>query len=202
MTQTMPAKSFYFLRHGETDWNKQHLYMGSSDIPLNKTGIQQATKAGQCLKNEPISIILTSPLSRAFQTAHIIASIIQKPVVPIDGLQECGWGVKEGQAVDKTDGELVAMWLSNQHFEQAESGLAFVDRVAKAMMEVWVYDDPVLIVAHGGTYCAIQRLFGWPLMPSLENCRPIFHQVPKYTETDWSFFNITKSNKKKRIQTM
>ncbi len=35
----LPNKSFYFIRHGETDWNKRHIIMGSIDIPLNDLGI-------------------------------------------------------------------------------------------------------------------------------------------------------------------
>ena len=43
-------KSFYFLRHGETDWNKQQKIMGQSDIPLNKTGVLQARTVAEKFK--------------------------------------------------------------------------------------------------------------------------------------------------------
>lgn len=93
-------KQFYFMRHGETDWNRRRIYMGSQDIPLNQLGIEQAELAAQYLKDEPISHIVTSPLSRAPKTAEIIASVLEKPVTIIDEFIECCWGIKEGRPYD------------------------------------------------------------------------------------------------------
>ncbi|KJV91271.1 2,3-bisphosphoglycerate-dependent phosphoglycerate mutase [Orientia tsutsugamushi] len=50
----LPLKPFYFLRHGETDWNLAHRAMGSQDIPLNDRGVSQGLNAAELLKNEPI----------------------------------------------------------------------------------------------------------------------------------------------------
>ena len=62
------------LRHGQTDWNINFLLQGVTDIPMNQTGIEQVKLAAQAIKAEDWDVILTSPLSRARQTAEIIAS--------------------------------------------------------------------------------------------------------------------------------
>ena len=56
---------FWFLRHGETDWNADNLAQGGTDIPLNARGRVQAETAAQVLRNRSIAAIVASPLSRA-----------------------------------------------------------------------------------------------------------------------------------------
>ena len=64
----------YLVRHGETDWNRQHRIQGLTDIPLNETGREQARDAGRLLARRTWDGIVTSPLSRAVETASIIAA--------------------------------------------------------------------------------------------------------------------------------
>ncbi|MGB4658502.1 MAG: histidine phosphatase family protein [Mobilitalea sp.] len=63
----------YLIRHGETDWNRQGRFQGREDIPLNDKGIEQAGKSGSALEGETFKAIISSPLSRAWKTAEIIA---------------------------------------------------------------------------------------------------------------------------------
>lgn len=95
MLKIVNAQSFYFVRHGQTDWNIQHKAMGSQDIGLNDLGILQAHQEAALLKNEPITAIVTSPLRRARQTTDIIAQYIDAPVVENAGLSEACWGHKK-----------------------------------------------------------------------------------------------------------
>lgn len=97
----LPLRPFYFLRHGQTDWNLEHRAMGSQDIPLNDRGISQGLNAAELLKNEPIATIVSSPLRRARKTADIIAQHIKAPVIEITELQEVCWGEKEGMLKGK-----------------------------------------------------------------------------------------------------
>lgn len=62
------------LRHGQTDWNINFLLQGITDIPMNQTGIEQVKLAAKAIRAEDWDVVLTSPLSRARQTAEIIAS--------------------------------------------------------------------------------------------------------------------------------
>ena len=83
-------KSFYFLRHGETDWNKQQRIMGQSDVPLNKNGVLQAKTAAEKIQVLPIDAIVTSPLKRAYATAEIISNKIRQPIFIDNDLREFG----------------------------------------------------------------------------------------------------------------
>ena len=60
---------FYLVRHGETDWNARQIVQGTTDIPLNERGLEQAARARELMKNIPLDVIYSSPLVRAFRTA-------------------------------------------------------------------------------------------------------------------------------------
>ena len=60
------------VRHGQTEWNRTHRFQGRSDTPLNQTGMDQAGAMAGMLKDESLTSIYTSPLSRAVETADII----------------------------------------------------------------------------------------------------------------------------------
>ena len=62
----------YIIRHGETDWNRQHRLQGQTDIPLNRQGIDLADVTGKALQDVPFDICFSSPLIRAKQTANEI----------------------------------------------------------------------------------------------------------------------------------
>jgi broad specificity phosphatase PhoE len=88
------------IRHGETYWNhERRVQGGDSDIELNDTGLEQATKLASFLENEPIAAILSSPLQRATATAEVIASHHQLPVEIDQGLRELKVGELEGMSV-------------------------------------------------------------------------------------------------------
>lgn len=65
----------YFVRHGQTKHNAKRLIQGRVNEPLNKVGIKQAKEVGQIIKSLNINFdkIVSSPLSRALETAHLIA---------------------------------------------------------------------------------------------------------------------------------
>ncbi len=86
------------LRHGQTDWNIDLRLQGSSDIPLNQTGIKQAQLAAEHLLGTDWDLILSSPLSRAHETAKIVATALGLEVVIIPELIERSFGVAEGMS--------------------------------------------------------------------------------------------------------
>jgi uncharacterized phosphatase len=87
----------YLVRHGETEWNRQRRIQGSTDIPLNATGRLQATRAGKLLGRRSWDGIVSSPLSRAYETASIIAGMVglDSPY-KVDDLVERAYGEAEG----------------------------------------------------------------------------------------------------------
>jgi len=93
------------IRHGQTDWNKQGLVQGTTNNQLNEIGIKQANDAADfLLENDPTwDVILSSPLSRAYDTAVIIAkklNLSQK--IKTDPIFiERQFGIAEGKVLDK-----------------------------------------------------------------------------------------------------
>ncbi len=92
MTETILG----LLRHGQTDWNIDLRLQGSTDIPLNETGREQARTAAAHLNREDWDIIIASPLSRAKDTADIVAQELGMNVVIVPELIERSFGVAEG----------------------------------------------------------------------------------------------------------
>jgi len=85
------------LRHGQTDWNIDFRLQGITDIPLNTTGIQQAQTAAAAIPISYWNFVASSPLSRALETARIVASRIEIPEVVIEQLLlERSFGKAEG----------------------------------------------------------------------------------------------------------
>ena len=179
---TIPYKPFYFIRHGETEWNHNHICMGHNDIPLNERGIEQAQQAAKNLIDVEIASIAASSLKRAAKTAEIIAEAINKPVTLIDELKECRWGIKEGQVVD--DGTTYKNWLDGQTPEGAETLEEFDKRIRSGFHQALTLTEPVLIVAHIGVYMAIRRQLNLPLM-ALQNGIPYYHTPPDNPTHPW-----------------
>jgi broad specificity phosphatase PhoE len=75
-----PGLTLYFIRHGETDWNRESRYQGQRDIPLNDMGRAQARRHGHVLKELMPSIadfdFVASPLQRAVETMRLIRSAL------------------------------------------------------------------------------------------------------------------------------
>jgi 2,3-bisphosphoglycerate-dependent phosphoglycerate mutase len=86
----------YLFRHGETDWNREGRLQGSTDVPLNATGLAQAEALGKKLVGERIECVLSSDLLRAAMTARIVAESCGVPVFPEPGLRETQVGDAEG----------------------------------------------------------------------------------------------------------
>lgn len=86
------------LRHGQTDWNIDLRLQGSSDIPLNETGIKQAELAAKHLNSADWDLVLSSPLSRAHETAKIVAGELGLNLVIVPELIERSFGVAEGMS--------------------------------------------------------------------------------------------------------
>ncbi|WP_226580351.1 histidine phosphatase family protein [Halobacillus litoralis] len=95
-----------FIRHGSTSWNKEKRAQGSSDIPLDYDGKEEAVKLADRLKDESWDLLYSSPLGRAKQTAEEISRRTHLKVHFDPRLREAGGGQIEGT----TEQERVARW--------------------------------------------------------------------------------------------
>ncbi|MDE2582242.1 MAG: histidine phosphatase family protein [Rhodospirillales bacterium] len=148
---------FWFLRHGETDWNARNLSQGNIDIPLNANGIAQAQAAAALLRGRGIASIVASPLSRARDTAAIAGAALGLPVAVDDGLREVAFGVQEGQPM----ADWFAEWISGALTpEGAESFAALRRRAVSAVNRATAHPPAVLVVAHGALFRALRAGMG------------------------------------------
>jgi broad specificity phosphatase PhoE len=88
----------YLIRHGETFWNREGKCQGVTDIPLTEKGYRQAQSIAAALREKPLSLVLSSPLIRARETAVIIAEAHGLTVETATALQEWNQGELEGLA--------------------------------------------------------------------------------------------------------
>ena len=134
--------SVYLVRHGQTAWNKEEIFRGRTDVPLDETGLKQAELAGQYFKGIEIHAIYSSPLSRAWQTAQKIAQIQTVKVEPLEGILDMSFGDWEGHAhqeIRKMDNETYRQWVESPHLVKLPGGESLDDvrgRVMAALEEV------------------------------------------------------------------
>lgn len=174
MREVSFQRSFYFLRHGETDWNRQGRTQGQIDTPLNALGRAQAGAAAARLAGAPIARIVSSPLIRARETAETVAAALGAPVSCDPDLMEAHMGVMQGCEHDATN----PLYWSGQHAPKGgESFAAFCDRVIPAMARISALAPDTLIVAHGGLWYALAPFLRDSPTRDMPNAIP-FHLSP------------------------
>lgn len=93
----------YIVRHGETGWNRISKVQGHTDVPLNDYGRHLAEETAEGMRDIPLDFALTSPLSRAKETAEIILRGREIPLYDDERLIEIGFGSYEGLVHDGED---------------------------------------------------------------------------------------------------
>ncbi len=174
---------FWYLRHGETDWNAQDLSQGSVDIPLNANGLRQAHAAAERLRGRRIATIVASPLGRAKVTAEIAAAALGLPVAFDDGLREVAFGEQEGKPM----GTWYDSWIAGDYTpDGAEVFADLRTRAVAAVNRATALPAPVLVVAHGGLFRAIRSAMG--LEPNIRtaNAVPILCRPPETAGAAWT----------------
>ena len=157
MAATLAHQAFWFLRHGETDWNARGVSQGNVDIPLNEIGLAQAAHAARLLVGHGIASIVASPLIRARVTAEIVAEKLGVAVEFDARLREASYGVQEGQEM----GDWFADWVAGTYTpEKGESFPALQARAVPAINDAVARPPLVLVVAHGALFRALRHEMG------------------------------------------
>ncbi len=166
------------IRHGATEGNKEHRYIGRTDEPLSSEAKEKLSAEANCYPR--IDRLFTSPMKRCIETAEIIYPD-QKPVV-VDPLREMDFGNFEGKNYKELNGNPdYQAWIDSGGtiaFPNGESREEFIQRCCKGMSEVLLQskaystksDNEILqsesssftigLVVHGGTIMALCSAFG------------------------------------------
>ena len=167
----LTPRAFWYLRHGETDWNARELSQGNIDVPLNEVGLAQARTAAGLLRTRGIRSIVASPLSRAYDTARIVAGAAGLEVEVEEGLREVSFGSQEGQPMGGWFNDWIAGLMTPEGAETfADLRVRAVDAINRALAR----PAPVLVVAHGALFRALRVEMGLPPTVRLVNGMPLF----------------------------
>ena len=153
------------IRHGETAWNRDTRIQGHLDIPLNESGLAQASRLTEALQSEALDAVYCSDLARARQTAQGLAAGAGLPLHEETGLRERSFGIFEGltwQEIALRWPEQCLRWRQRDAEFGAEGGetlaafyarcIGTIERIAAAHP-----GKTVVIVAHGGVMDCLYR---------------------------------------------
>lgn len=160
---------FYFVRHGETEWNVKKKIQGKTDIPLNEKGVQQARDLAEKLyesqKNGEFHVVkaYTSPQLRAAKTAQIVAEELGIPCIGLDDLREMDLGEWEGSnwdIIEATYGDTYHYWNEHRRYTHTPGGESYDEVLARtlvALEEILSREtENVLVVSHSAILMALR----------------------------------------------
>ena len=151
---------FLFMRHGESEGNRDHQMQGRQESRLTGLGREQAREAGRWLAGRAIGRVLASPLGRAIETAAIAAAEagLAAPE-PLPLLEEIGIGIFTGLSPEQAAARYPAEYAAFERSSwDAVPGAETADRLYARAMDLWrlllaraaAGEGSILCVTHSG----------------------------------------------------
>ncbi|HEX3343267.1 MAG TPA: histidine phosphatase family protein [Polyangiaceae bacterium] len=174
----MRRRLVFVARHGETDWNAAGRWQGHTDVPLNENGRAQARALAERLRGARLGGVVASDLSRAHETARIVATELGLTVAYVEReLRERGFGVFEGLTraeCEARHGDAWQAWLAHRRPPEGAEGLEgltgrMVAAVGRAAETLARDEAPALVVMHGGALRAVVASVTGELPAQVEN---------------------------------
>ncbi len=168
----IPAKPFYLVRHGETEANAAQISAGGGlDSPLNHIGRKQAQMLGELVPQLEIKPhrIVHSPMIRARDTANYINTHIKLDMHEVDDLREHHVGEWEGLPWADVMPHIKANIRPPGGENKDDFGLR-VKNTLTTILDSHTEEDPLMIVAHGGTFYSILHIYERPYEGGINNC--------------------------------
>jgi broad specificity phosphatase PhoE len=155
----MPTTRIYLVRHGATKLTAEDRFSGDIGVELSDEGRHQVARLGERLRDERLTAIYCSPLSRTLETATIIAGTCGVRPHTRDALREISHGHWEGMTrrdVEAQFADEYAQWSEDPFTfapEGGESGVAVLARALPALRDIVVHHtaERVLVVSHKAT---------------------------------------------------
>ena len=154
------------LRHGQSTWNAELRWQGAADPPLSELGREQARAAAAALRDAGFTVVVSSPLTRAMQTAEVIADALGLgPVDTEDELRERDVGEWSGLTTEQIEARwpgLLDEWRAGRLDAIPGGEGDITPRVVDGVRRVVSLHpgDTVLVVTHGGVIRTAERAFG------------------------------------------
>lgn len=117
MSQSDTTESLYFVRHGETEWNRDGIYQGQLDSRLTELGIAQTQRVASYLVGREVKYIFTSPLSRAKSSARIIGDALGVQPRVHGFLKEQNFGKLQGMPKKIADRQYAGFFEGRENSE-------------------------------------------------------------------------------------
>ena len=156
---------FYFVRHGETDWNVAKKIQGTTDVPLNENGLRQARELADKLAagNYKIERAYTSPHLRARVTAQTAANALGIECVVLRDLAEMDLGKWEGDNwpnIEKVYGDVYYYWNTHRRYVRTPGGECYNDvlrRAFRALEHIMRHETGnVLVMSHSAIMLSLR----------------------------------------------
>jgi len=158
--------ALYFVRHGETDWNREKRFQSISDVPLNATGLAQAKCAAEELQRRGVQIaeLRCSPLQRAHVTAQIIGDALGITPLVDPRVIEMTFGEWEGQLESELSEQFGGdfdVWRQSHYTQRPPGGEALIDvaervKATLADLQAPATSGNAMVVAHQAIMMAMK----------------------------------------------
>lgn len=151
-------------RHGRTAWNLEHRFQGQTDVALDSVGVRQVDAAARLLVALRPQLIVSSNLSRAYDTASALASRCGLTVAVDPRLRETdggGWEGKRREDLLQEDPHSYRAWLAGEHVRPGGDGEDRIEVGSRmkaaidAVMEQTLAGRTAVVVTHGGAARAV-----------------------------------------------
>jgi broad specificity phosphatase PhoE len=140
-------RQLWLVRHGATEWAESGRHTGRTDIPLNDTGREQAVTLGERLRGHTFALVLTSPLSRASDTARLAGFADVADVD--DDLREWDYGDVEGMRTEEIRERHPGWTIWRGPWSGGETIDEVATRADRVLARVRTVDGDVLVFSHG-----------------------------------------------------
>jgi alpha-ribazole phosphatase/probable phosphoglycerate mutase len=173
----MKDLEIWWIRHGQSLWNRENRWQGHSDIPLSDQGQEQARRLGKALRSTPFDLVFSSDLQRARQTAGL--ALPGHRVVCDARLREVHFGEFEGLTLEEMSEEqrrILKDWLKDPFARRIPAGESLHDVLRR--LQAWLAELPdrgrVAVFTHGGLIrcglwtCGDKQANPWQLQ--IANC--------------------------------